>query len=143
MSQHQNSNEVFKFKQIRPAPLQSLHQLNFQVAIKESCWKHTVKSKQANVPPLRKEGRKQKEVMSHKFWQIDHGSIRVNCIRGKTTGCYLLESWVVSVCHRMYWPLELLNSVQPSFRCTDEILGHNLLSEAVPPPPFWVRAEQL
>lgn len=44
------------------------------------------------MPPLRKEGRKQKEVMSHKFWQIDHGSIRVNCVRGKTTGCYLLES---------------------------------------------------
>lgn len=30
--------------------------------------------------------------MSHKFWQTDHANIRVNCVRGKTTGCYILES---------------------------------------------------
>lgn len=133
MSQHYNSNEVFKLKRIRPAPLQPLRQLNFQEAIKESCWKHTIKSKQANVPPLRKEGNRRKS------WVISFGKQIMLTLGWTVLGAKLqdvtsLSLWVVSICQRMYWPLELLNSVQPSFRCTDESLDHNLLSEAVPPP---------
>lgn len=103
------------------------------MAIKESCWKHTIKSKQSNVPPLRKEGNKRKS------WVIGFGKQIMLTLGWTVLGAKLqdvtaLSFWVVSVCHRMYWPLELLNSVQLSFKCTDEILDHNLLSEAVPPP---------
>lgn len=70
--------------------------------------------------------------MSHKFWQTDHVNIRVNCVRGKTTGCYILESLSSISMSEDVLALELLNSVQPSFRCIDEIFCQKLSH----PPPF-------